>query len=110
MRPFMNRSKSRKGWIGKPFNRLSEYLAAVPGSLRGHLNADELARVALLAVTGGSGVFGVLNAIAISAGQIFPAPADSALAVAVFAVILECRRRLDHGQEAPGIDLRNRSR
>lgn len=89
--------------------RLSVYLAAAPGAIKSHLNAQELVRITVAAVAAGGGVFGVLQAVVLNAGTIFPAPADAALAAAVLTLILEANRRLGHGEE-PARPAARRSR
>ena len=91
----------KKGWLGSVLASLRQYPAAVPGALRGHLNTEELARVTIAAIAIGGGAFSLLNALAIQAGAILPGPADSALAVVVFSIIAESRRRLGHGEDPP---------
>jgi cobalamin synthase len=76
-----------------------QFFAAVPGSLRNHLNFEELARIAVTALTAGGGMFGVLEAVLRQAQAIFPAPADAALATALLTLILEVSRRLQHGDD-----------
>jgi hypothetical protein len=74
-----------------------DFLGAAPNSLKHHLNKEELARVTLTSLGAGSGIYGLLQAIVLSAGLIFPAPIDAALAATILAAILEVLRRLDHG-------------
>jgi hypothetical protein len=76
-----------------------DFFAAVPGSLKNHLNVDELARITMTAVTAGSGVFAILETLLHSAGVVFPAPSDAALAAIVLTIILEAHRRLAQGSE-----------
>ena len=66
----------KKGWLGSVLASLRQYPAAVPGSLRGHLITEELARVTIAAIAIGGGAFSLLNALAIQAGAILPGPAD----------------------------------
>jgi hypothetical protein len=80
---------------------IRDFFGAVPGALKGHLNTIELSRITLAALTAGGGILGLLEAILLGAGTIFPAPADAALAALVVTLILESLRRLSHGQE-PG--------
>ena len=87
--------------IGQLVSSIQAFLSAVPGSLKNHLNAEELIRIATTALTAGGGVYGVLQAIILGAGTIFPAPGDAALAAALLTTILEVLRRLGHGT-APG--------
>lgn len=77
------------------------FFHAVPGSPRDHLNAEELVRVALTALTVGGGTFGVHDALLGYLGLTFPAPADAALAVALMTGLLESGRRLSHGDPLP---------
>lgn len=76
-----------------------QFFAAVPGSLRDHLNFEELARIAITALTAGGGVFGLLEAVLSQAPAVFPAPADAALAAALLTLILDVCRRLQHGDD-----------
>ena len=73
----MQKSRLTKGRVGRAWIKLTDFIAEAPGSLRGHLNVEELARVAISALAGGGGVFGILNLIVVYAGLIFPAPADA---------------------------------
>ena len=73
------------------------FFKAAPDSLRDHLNRDEIVRVCLTALTTGGGIYGLLEGIMRSAGHVFPASSDAALAAVVFATILDSRRRLGHG-------------
>ena len=75
------------------------FFSAVPGTIKSHLNTEELLRIAVTALTAGGGVFGLLEAVMRSAGLIFPAPSDAALAAAVLTMILESHRRLQHGSD-----------
>jgi hypothetical protein len=75
------------------------FFAEVPGSIRDHLNSEELLRITITALTAGGGVCGILEAILARTTVIFPAPADAALAAALLAAILEANRRLRHGDE-----------
>jgi hypothetical protein len=86
--------------LGRCAGRALRVFEAVPGSLKAHLNVEELARIAVTALAAGGGVFGVLQAVVQSAGTIFPAPADASLAVSVLTTILEVHRRLGHGRAA----------
>ena len=85
----------------KIIDKIRNFLDAVPGSLKNHLNVEELSRVSIAALTAGGGVYGLLQAVMLAAGTIFPAPADSALAAIVLASILDVCRRLGHGTELP---------
>ena len=98
-----------KGWFAAATARISEYLAGVPGSLQGHLNGEELARVSMAAMTTGTGISGALSALALQSGSFFPSPADAGLAVAVLTLILESRRRLGHGKEPFQTRVRNKA-
>jgi hypothetical protein len=63
------------------------------------LNTIELSRITIAALTAGGGILGLLEAILLGVGVIFPAPTDAALAALVLTLILEALRRLAHGQE-----------
>jgi hypothetical protein len=71
---------------------------AAEGSLKDHLNVQELTRIAVTALAAGGGVFGLLDTIVHEAGVVFPSPGDAAVAAVVLTVILEGRRRLSHGE------------
>jgi hypothetical protein len=75
------------------------FWGTVPGSLRNHLNIEELGRITITSLTAGGGLFGLVQALTLTAGLIFPATADAALATAVMTMILETYRRLGQGQE-----------
>ncbi len=75
------------------------FWGAVPGSLRNHLNVEELGRITITSLSAGGGLFGLVQALTLNAGTIFPATADAALATAVMTMILEAHRRLGQGQE-----------
>jgi hypothetical protein len=77
---------------------IARFFAAAPGAIKNHLNTAELIRIAVTTLTAGGGIFSLLKAVEINAGQIFPSPADAGLATAVLTLILEVFRRLDHGQ------------
>ncbi len=68
---------------------IRKFLAAVPGSIKNHLNIEELARISIAALTAGGGFFGVLQAVVTGASTIFLSPGDAALAVALLTVVLE---------------------
>jgi cobalamin synthase len=76
---------------------LRDFFTAVPGSLRNHLNAEELYRISVTALSTGGGVFGLLQAVLLGVGNLFPAPTDAALAALVLTTILDSLRRLHHG-------------
>lgn len=78
---------------------IRDFFGAVPGSLKNHLNSEELVRISIAALTAGGGVFGLLHAIMLGAGSIFLAPNDAAFAATVLAAVLEVFRRLGHGKE-----------
>jgi hypothetical protein len=76
---------------------LRDFFATVPGSLRNHLNTEELYRISVTSLSAGGGVFGLLQAILLGVGTLFPSPTDAALAAFVLATILDSLRRLHHG-------------
>lgn len=78
---------------------VADFVGPVPGAIKNHVNVEELARVAITALTSGGGLFGLLSAVALGAGTIFPAAGDSALAGVVLTAILEILRRLNHGDD-----------
>ena len=107
----MNENHKNVGFMKRSFEWLAGFFSAVPGSLKDHLNQDELIRIAVASVSAGGGIFGVLEMILHSAGILFPAPADAALATAILTMILETRRRLSQGTElAPRSRSRNLAR
>jgi hypothetical protein len=75
------------------------FFSVAPGALQSHLNTEELMRIAVASLSAGGGIFGLLEAIMRSAGVVFPAPSDAALAAALLTMILESHRRLQHGDE-----------
>lgn len=77
--------------------RLARALGPHPQSIKGHVNVEELFRALLTAIFAGGGVQGFLALLAPALPAIFPAPHDAALAGAVLTLILELRRRLNHG-------------
>jgi hypothetical protein len=80
-------------------SRVVDFFAAVPGAIKNHLNSEELVRISVAALSAGGGVFAVLQALLVHAGEVFPAPADAALATAILTLILEARRRLAQGKQ-----------
>lgn len=89
--------------MNKVFAAVKSFLAAVPGSLKGHLNSAELIRIGVTALTSGGGVLGLLVALQGAVGTLAPAP-DAALASAVLTVLVEVARRLQHGAPAPAAE------
>jgi hypothetical protein len=81
-----------------------DFFRAAPNSLKDHLNQAELIRIAIASLGAGGGLFGLLQAIVLNLGSIFPAPGDAALAAVILTSILEVLRRLGHGtdQESRG--------
>jgi hypothetical protein len=73
------------------------FMSAVPGSIKHHLNMEELARITVASVTTGGGFFGFLQAVVTSASTLFLSPTDAALVVAILTLVLETHRRLGHG-------------
>jgi hypothetical protein len=96
------RSRRRRA-IHSVFARIRRFFAAVPGSVHGHLNGAELLRIAATALSAGGGLLGVLEAVRLGVGAIFPAPADAALAALILTTILETLRRLGHGADPSGV-------
>jgi hypothetical protein len=82
------------------YRHLRTFFDEVEDSLKSHLNTKELSRITVTALGAGGGVFALLEAVMRSAGTIFPAPTDAALAATILATILESRRRLKHGSES----------
>jgi hypothetical protein len=83
-----------------------DFFRAAPNSLKNHLNQDELIRVAITSVGAGGGLFGLLQAIVMNLGMIFPAPGDAALAAVILTAILDVLRRLDHGTDQDSAGFR----
>lgn len=96
--PDLERDSGPLRFLADLASGLRDYLGEVPNSLKGHLNKEELVRVAVTSLTAGGGICGLLEAIVLSVGLIFPAPTDAALAGAILAGILEVLRRLEHGR------------
>jgi hypothetical protein len=76
--------------------------------LRGHLNTEELTRITVAALAAGGGLFGLLQAVVLQIGTIFPAPGDAAFAAVVLTTILEAQRRLGHGEARSTASRRSR--
>lgn len=93
----MNRIESAPSRSRRLASWLRAFLGEVPGSIRDHLNTRELVRIALTSLAAGGGLLGLLQAVVLASGSIFPSPADASLAAAVLTLILEACRRLDHG-------------
>ena len=53
----------------------------------------------IASLTTGGGVLGLLHAVMMNTGTIFPSPTDAAFAAATLTMIMEARRRLGHGEE-----------
>jgi hypothetical protein len=81
---------------------IRKFLAAAPGSIKHHLNIQELVRISIAALTTGGGFFGILQAVVTSASTVFLSPGDAALAVGILTVIIEVHRRLGHGVATEG--------
>jgi hypothetical protein len=97
------RSTRRTSWrrrLERHALRVWTFFGQAPGSLKRHLNTEELIRITLTSALAGGGLFGLVQALASSTETIFPASTDAALAAAVLTVILETLRRLGHGVEA----------
>ncbi len=89
----------------RPVSEFLEFLGTVPGSLKKHLNTEELFHITLTALVAGGGMFGLLQMSLNSVGTIFPAPTDAALAGTILTMILEVIRRLRHGTDLKTNDL-----
>lgn len=82
---------------------MSKFFSAVPNSVKGVVNAQELARAVLGAGVASSlvGVLvAVLSAVSADASAIFPRPGVAAFAVFGIAQVLELLRRKAHGGPA----------
>jgi hypothetical protein len=92
----------RKGGFSRLVSDLASaargFFGTAPNSLKSHLNKDELVRITITSLATGGGIFGLLQAIVVSAGVIFPAPTDAALAATILAALLDVLRRLGHGR------------
>jgi hypothetical protein len=77
---------------------IRDFFGAVPGALKDHLSTEELLRISITALMAGGGILGLLQAVLLNVGAIFPAPTDAALAAVIVTFLLECSRRLGHGQ------------
>jgi hypothetical protein len=84
-------------------NFLKDWIAAAPSAIQKHLNLTELARIATTAVLSGSGVFGVLEALAKSLPD-WVAPGDVGIATGIMILAVETMRRLGHGEPLPKPD------
>ncbi|MCA1685771.1 MAG: hypothetical protein LC745_07235 [Planctomycetia bacterium] len=101
----MGQDTSMWYYLGKLQVGVCRFWAAVPGSLKNHLNTEELARIMIASLTAGGGLFGLVQAMTLHVGAIFPASGDAALATVVLTMILEAHRRLGQGHEpAPQTD------
>ena len=103
----MNQRFRGCGWAAFARKMVTDYPSSAPDSLRGHLNYVEISRIIVGSLAAGGLVFVILGSLTLQTGMVLPAPADSGLAVAVLALILESHRRLKHGDELP-IDRRNK--
>lgn len=83
--------------------QIADFLGAVPGAIRNHLNTAELARIVAAALLSGGGIWGALEALAKSLPE-WVAPADVGFATGIFILILEIGRRLGHGDEVEPSD------
>ncbi len=79
--------------------KLRDFFGEVPGSIKNHLNTEEIYRITVAALSSGAGFFGLFQAIMLHIGTIFPAPADAAMASLILTVILETYRRLGQGSQ-----------
>ena len=104
----MNTQNDSPGYTKQILGSLLAFFSEVPGSLKNHLNQDELGRVIIASLTAGGGIFGFLQLLVPEVAKLFPDPADAALAGAVLTLILETRRRLSHGVELTGQTLGRR--
>ena len=65
---------AKTSWDSRCAPRLiCRFLAAAPGSIKNHLNTEELARITIASLTAGGGLFGLIQALALNVGSIFPA-------------------------------------
>lgn len=83
------------------FQKIRDYLDVVPGAIKNHLNTEELLRVTVTSMTAGAGLFGLIEAVSLSLGAIFPCASDAALAASLLTFILGVRKRLNQGEEPP---------
>lgn len=87
----------RSSWR-KLFDRVISFWAEVPGSVKSHLNIEELSRITIAALAAGGGFYGLSQAIMQNLGTIIPAPGDAALAALFMTTIIESFRRLGQGR------------
>lgn len=80
---------------------IGKFLGPAVGSIKGHLNIEELLKTLVTAVLAGGGILGVLTALIPVIGVIVPNAADAALATGVLTVIVDVVRRLQHGTAPP---------
>ena len=82
-------------------DRLRKFFGPAYDSIKGYLNAVELAKSAVLGLVTGGTVLAVLLQIQANAGLIFPNPNDDALVSAVLAFLIDAARRLPQGRPSP---------
>ena len=96
----MTKSPENDRSMKSPLEWLTRFFAEAPGSLKDHLNQEEVIRISVSSLTAGGGILGLFELVLRSSGTLFPAPADAALATAILTLILETRRRLSQGSES----------
>src|SRR4051794_28877150 len=77
---------------------LVKKLGPVPKALAGHLNVQELLRIAVTAVVSGGGAAAILPAVLAHIDLVVAAP-DVAVVTAGIAFLVEVVRRLQHGDQ-----------
>jgi hypothetical protein len=85
-------------------NAIRRYLAAVPGSIAGHVNREELVRaiVASGALSSlGMVALAALEAVSADASAIFPRPRDAYYATLGLGLVLDLVRRMGHCTPPP---------
>ena len=90
-------------WI----HAIRAWFAPVIGSIKGHINHEELIRAIATGLASGGGITAFLFSAHTSVDAIFPDPADQSLIKALLGVAIgllslygEVRRRMGHGKES----------
>ena len=82
-------------------NAFKKFFGPAYDSIKGYLNAVELAKSTILGLVTGGTVLAVLLQIQANAGVIFPNPNDDAVVAAILAFLVDAARRLPQGQPSP---------
>lgn len=79
--------------------KLLNWFKAVPDSIKGYLNTQELLRVFFLTLAAGGGMNMMLSTIRTSLNQILVNPENAAWVSAVIVALIEINRRLKQGND-----------